>query len=76
MSQQKYIVDILSEASMLRYKVADTPIDLNLKLLPDQWKLLEDPRYKRLVGKLNYLIIARPNIVYPINVVSQFMSTP
>jgi hypothetical protein len=40
-------------------------------------ELLKDPkRYRRLVGKLNYMIVTRPDISYPVSVVSQFMSSP
>lgn len=36
---------------------------------------LDDPEsYRRLIGKLNYLIITRPDIVYFISIISQFMS--
>jgi len=38
---------------------------------------LEDQgRYKKLVEKLNYLTITRPDIAYPVNVVRQFISAP
>ena len=33
-------------------------------------------RYRRLVGKLNYLIVTCSNIPYSISVVSQYMSSP
>ena len=33
-------------------------------------------RYRRLVVKLNYLIVRRPDIAYSISVVSQYMSSP
>ncbi|KAL6312854.1 hypothetical protein AAG906_018827 [Vitis piasezkii] len=33
-------------------------------------------RYRRLVGKLNYLTITRPDISFPISVVSQFLQSP
>lgn len=47
------------------------------KLMPDDGAPLHDPkRYRRLVGKLNYLTVTRPNIAYPVTVVCQFMSAP
>ena len=33
-------------------------------------------RYKRLVGKLNYLTVTHPDIAHSINVVSQYMFSP
>lgn len=36
-----------------------------------------DPRrYKRLVGKLHYLIETHPNITFTLNVVSKFLNSP
>ena len=55
-SQRKYVLDILEEIGMLDCKPIDTPIDHNVKLVPGQGESLGDPgRYRRLVGKLNYL---------------------
>jgi hypothetical protein len=46
-------------------------MDHNQKLLKDEGELFEDPnRYRRLVGKLNYLTITRPDISYAVSVVS------
>jgi len=60
LSQRKYTLDLLSEAGMLGCRSIDSPMDVNRKLRPDQWELLEDAkRYKRLVGKLNYLPVTR-----------------
>lgn len=52
-------------------------MDPNKKLLKGEGELFEDPgRYCRLVGKLNYLTITRPNISYAVSVVSQFLEAP
>lgn len=46
-------------------------------LTKDDGESFDDPeRYRQLVGKLNYLTVTRPNIAYPVSVVSQFMSAP
>ena len=76
MYQKKYVLDILEETGMLDYKPVDTPMDPNVKLVPKQGKPLRDPgRYRRLVGRLNYLTITQPNISFPVSVVSQFLQS-
>ncbi|RVW44081.1 Retrovirus-related Pol polyprotein from transposon TNT 1-94 [Vitis vinifera] len=73
----KYALDILEETGMLDCKPVDTPMDPNVKLVPGQGEPLGDPgRYRRLVGKLNYLTITRPDISFPVSVVSQFLQSP
>ncbi|RVX21542.1 Anaphase-promoting complex subunit 8 [Vitis vinifera] len=75
--QRKYALDILEETGMLDCKPVDTPMDPNVKLVPGQGEPLGDPgRYRRLVGKLNYLTITRPDISFPVSVVSQFLQSP
>ena len=77
LSQRKYALDILEETGMLDCKPVDTPMDPNVKLIPRQGEPLGDPgRYRRLVGKLNYLTITRPNISFPVSIVSQFLQSP
>ena len=76
-SQRKYTLDILADTGMLDCKPVDTPIDSNVKLVSGQGESLRDPgRYRRLVGKLNYLIITRSDISFPMSVVSQFLQSP
>ena len=76
-SQRKYALDILKETGMLDCKPIDTPMDPNIKLLPDQGEPYPDQgRYRRLVGKLNYLTITRPDISFAVSVVSQFLNSP
>ena len=73
----KYTLDILADTGMLDCKPVDTPMDSNVKLVPCQEEPLRDPRrYRRLVGKLNYLTITRPDISFPVRVVSLFLQSP
>ena len=47
------------------------------KLLPEDGSPMKDPeKYRRLVGKLNYLTVTRPDISFAVSVLSQFMATP
>jgi len=63
---------------LMSSKSVDTPMDLNTKLLPNQGKPISDPeQYRRLVGKLNYLTVTRPDISFvAVSVVSQFLNSP
>ena len=75
--QRKYAFDILSETGMMDSKPVDTPMDPNIKLFPNQGEPFSDSgRYRRLVGKLNYLTITRPDISFAVSVVSQFLNSP
>ncbi|XP_043811050.1 uncharacterized mitochondrial protein AtMg00810-like [Manihot esculenta] len=52
-------------------------MDQNVKLVPEHGEPFKDPaRYRRLIGKLNYLIITRPNIFLAVSVVSQSLQNP
>ena len=76
-SQRKYTLDILANIGMLDCKPIDTLMDPNVKLVPSQGEPLRDPgKYRRLVCKLNYLIITRPDISFPVSIVSQFLQSP
>ncbi|KAM2020888.1 hypothetical protein ACFX16_042974 [Malus domestica] len=77
LSQRKYVLDLLSETGMLACKPAETPIVRNyhLAVYPDQVPANRE-RYQRLVGRLIYLSLTRPDITYAISVVSQFMHSP
>ena len=76
-SQRKYVLDILEETRLLDCKPMETPMDPNVKLVPGQGEPLKDPgQYRRLVGKLNYLTLTRPDISFVVSVVSQFLQAP
>ena len=70
------MLDLLSETGKLVAKPCNFPMAQSLHLTRED-ELFEGPeRYKRLVGKLNYLIITRSDIAYFVSVVSQYMSSP
>jgi len=55
----------------------DTPMDLNVKLLPHQGEPLSNQeKYRRLVGALNYLTVTHTDISFAVSVVSQFLNSP
>ena len=62
---------------MLGCKPASTPMEANVNLWCDNSHLLNDPRqYRRLIGKLIYLTVIRPNITFAVGVLSRFMQQP
>ena len=75
LSQRKYVLDMLSEKGKLGAKLCSTPMTPNVQLTKEG-ELFEDlERYRRLVGKLNYLLVTRSDIAYSISVLSQYMSS-
>ena len=76
LSQKKYVLDFLSETGKLGAKPCSSLMAPGV-YLTREGELFEDPeRYRRLVGKLNYLTVTRPDIAHSISVVSQYMSSP
>lgn len=74
-SQRKYVLDLLSRIRMLECKPIFAHTDPNSSLMHDQRELLHDPRRrKKIIGKLNHLSVTHPDIVFPVSVVSQFIS--
>ncbi|XP_035551139.1 uncharacterized mitochondrial protein AtMg00810-like [Juglans regia] len=77
LNQRKYALDILADSGLLGSRPASFPMEQNLKLNDTNGDLLPDPgSYRRLVGRLIYLTITRPNIVFAVNILSQFMHAP
>lgn len=75
-SWKKYALDILEEIGLMKFKPLDTPMVPNVKLLPSQAEPLSNlERYRKLVGKLNYLIIT-PYISFTVSVVSLLLNSP
>lgn len=77
--QNKYIHDLLTKQNMLTCKSVSTPMSSspNLSLRPTH--RLDDitaSQYQTVVGSLQYLAFTRPDIVYAVNRLSQFMHQP
>uniref|UniRef100_A0A2N9I6G4 Reverse transcriptase Ty1/copia-type domain-containing protein n=1 Tax=Fagus sylvatica TaxID=28930 RepID=A0A2N9I6G4_FAGSY len=77
LSQRKYTFNILQDIGYLGSKPIATPMESNMKLMPEEGDFVDDLKtYRRLVGKLIYLTITRPDISYAVSIVSQFMTSP
>ena len=73
--KRKYVLDLLTETGKLEAKPCNTPMNPNVHLTKDDGDLFDDlEKHKRLVGRLNYLTVTHPDIVFTVSVVSQFMS--
>ncbi|KAM1069409.1 hypothetical protein ACFX13_001358 [Malus domestica] len=76
LNQRKYVLDLLKESNMSDAKPVPTPLDIKLKVSLEGQSLPNISYYQRLVGKLIYLTITRPDITYAVSIVSQFMHSP
>ncbi|XP_021726228.1 uncharacterized protein LOC110693416 [Chenopodium quinoa] len=76
LSQRKYIKDVIFYAGMDDCSAGAVPFP-SLKLSTEHGELLKEPDvYRRLVGRLLYLGITRPDLSYSVQHVSQFMHSP
>ena len=67
-------LDLLQETQLLGCKPVRTLMDIDADLWDETGPLFEDvSQYGRLVGKLIYLTITRPNIACAVGLLSQFM---
>ena len=74
LSQRKYALDIIDEAGLLGSRPSSSPMVIRYHLSSTVGTRLSDPsQYRRLVGRLLYLTITRPDICYSIHVLTQFM---
>ncbi|GKA84809.1 hypothetical protein Tco_0806463 [Tanacetum coccineum] len=77
LNQRKYIVDFLYDIGLTAAKPATFPLPTELKLSLNKGTPLEDPSaYRKLVGRLLYLTMTRPDISYAVQHLSQFVSAP
>ncbi|KAH0710929.1 hypothetical protein KY284_012356 [Solanum tuberosum] len=77
LSQSKYILEILSELDMDNCKGVSTPMCSSVPLrVTDGSPPTDATRYRRTLGKLQYLSLTKPDISYAVNKLSQFIHTP
>ena len=76
LTQSKYILDLLKNASMQDCKPCDIPLTFRFSFI-DERELFSDPfLYRTIIGSLQYLIHTRPDISFVVNRLSQFLSSP
>ncbi|KAK3038369.1 hypothetical protein RJ639_030269 [Escallonia herrerae] len=77
LSQRKYVLDILTECGLTGCKPSSSPMAEQNQLDLNSGELCDDPgQYRRLIGRLLYLTITRPDISYVVHILSQFMHKP
>ena len=67
---------LLSKTRKLGVKPFNFPMAPCIHLTREGETFEDLERYRRLVGKLNYLSVTRPDIVQSVSLVSQCMSVP
>nr|XP_016476892.1 PREDICTED: uncharacterized protein LOC107798417 [Nicotiana tabacum] len=89
MCQRKYALEVVSELGLASAQPTTTPLEFNYKLTsiecdkqipktgPTVDRELKDKGgYPRLVGRLLYLTMTRPDIAFVVQVLSQYMHAP
>nr|XP_016475181.1 PREDICTED: uncharacterized protein LOC107796866 [Nicotiana tabacum] len=86
LNQRKYALQLISEVGLSSCKPVSTPMEQNHKLTTveydkhvgniDDAELQEASSYQKLIGKLLYLTITRPDICFAVQVLNQFMQHP
>ncbi|KAK9665921.1 hypothetical protein RND81_14G146000 [Saponaria officinalis] len=75
--QEKYPTDMLKKFNMSNCEAATTPMNVNEKLQREDGTGPADGKlYRSIVGGLNYLTHTRPDISFPVSVVSRYMHKP
>jgi hypothetical protein len=76
MSQRHYALSMLFKFGLAECKPISTPLDRTVKLHPDSGRVCDPTRFRQIVGSLIYFTITRPDLSYPVGVISQYMARP
>ena len=77
LNQKKYALEILKDTGFLGSKPIRFPMEQNLRFSKYEGKLLANPgQLRRLIGRLLYLTLTRPDITYAVHRLSSFVSKP
>lgn len=75
--QRKYDLELLNDTNMLGCKPSSIPIEPNQRLSKDDGDIFEDVElYRRLIGKLIYLTITRPDLCFSVQKLAKFTYAP
>jgi len=73
-SQKKYITDLVREYNLAHSKPMKLPLHTQVKL--SGTPLSQPEQYRRLIGKLLYLTLTRPDVSYAVQLLSQYLQSP
>lgn len=74
LSERKYALDVSTEAGMFGCKPIDTSMEQNHHLASAKWSpFAHVDIYRRLVGRLVYLFVNRPELSSVVHNLSQFL---
>lgn len=77
LSQHKYIRDLLQHTQLDGAKVVCTPLAATSKLhLNDGTAAADSTEFWKVIGSLQYLLLTRLDITFPVNCLAQFMHCP
>ncbi|XP_019238472.1 PREDICTED: uncharacterized protein LOC109218551 [Nicotiana attenuata] len=89
MHQRIYALELISELGLGAAKIAKTPLEMNARLITQEYDdhlktqesaedelLLDLGAYQRLIGKLLYLTVTRPDLAFCVQTLSQFLQQP
>jgi len=76
LNQRKYAMDIVNDAGLIGSKLVDIPLPKGHKFTAEGVSYHQPDQYKRLVGRLLYLNLTRPDLSYAVQQLSQFVNSP